>query len=71
MDKYKEGTAAIHANIRKVMKGLKRGLQGWQIQERYQVKYGHRYSESSITRRLREMADVNCDRKTNCYSLEA
>jgi hypothetical protein len=70
MDKHSEGIASIHNNIRKMLKGRKRGLKGWEIQQGYLARYGKRYSESSITARLRQMMDVSCNLSNYTYRLQ-
>lgn len=70
MNKNAEGIANIHNNIRNILKGRKRGLQAWQVVERYRVRYGKRYSESGITARLRECRDVSCNLSDYTYSIQ-
>lgn len=53
--KYAQGQANIHFDIRKIMKRRKK-WKPYQIQE----ELAKIYSESSITARLRQMADVVC-----------
>ena len=69
MNQYKEGTATIHQNIRKILRGLKRGLPAWEITGRYARRFGTLYSDSAITARTREMLDVNCSLTTYKYTL--
>ena len=69
MNKYKEGVADIHNNLRKILKGKKKGLQAYKIQQKYSEKFGKLYSESSITARLREIKDVHCNLSTYRYIL--
>jgi hypothetical protein len=68
MNKHQLGIADIHVNFRKIMTPGKE-LKAWQIQVAYLREYGKRYSESSITARLREMKDVRCDLSTYTYKL--
>ena len=70
MNKTKEGVAAIHNNIRKILKGRKRGYRGFELKNLYYRRYGTLYQESGFTARLREMGDVVCDLSTYRYNLE-
>ena len=69
MNKYKEGAATIHQNIRKILRDRKRGLEAWEITSRYARKFGKLYSDSAITARIREMGDVTCHLTTYKYTL--
>ena len=69
MDKYKEGTADIHRNLRKLLRRRKPQM-AWVICNLYFTRYGKRYSDSSMTSRLREMKDITCNLSTYEYSLE-
>lgn len=70
MNNYTKGNAKVHHNIRQIMKSYPMPLKGWHIQARYQKLFGKRYSESTITARLREMKDVICNLSTYTYTLE-
>ena len=61
MSNSSEGTATIHRNIRKLLKGRKRGLRAFAIRDLYNHRYNKFYSESGFTARLREMKDIKCD----------
>lgn len=69
MNKYTQGTATIHQNIRKILRGLKRGLPAWEITGRYARRFGKLYSDSAMTARTREMGDVVCNLSTYKYTL--
>ena len=69
MNKHKLGVADIHVNIRKLMKGLKRGLRCHELRNLYSIKHGHYYSESGFSARLREMKDVKCNLSNFTYAL--
>ena len=70
MDKYKEGISGVHQNIREILKRRRSAPKAWHIQAVYLRIYGKRYSESSITARLREMADVTCNLTDYTYSIK-
>ncbi len=69
MGKYKSGLAEIHCNLRKLLKGRKRGLKAWELVLMYARRFGKMYSDAALTARLREMSDVSCNLTTFCYSL--
>lgn len=69
MDKRKEGLSTIHLNIRKILKGRKRGLKAFEVCGIYCQRFQKLYSDSSMTARFREMKDISCDLKTYRYSL--
>ena len=71
MDKNREGTAGVHQNIRSIFKDKKKPMKAWHVQTFYIEKFGKRYSESTITARFREMADVKCNLSTYTYTLES
>ena len=70
MNKYTEGLATIHCNLRSILRHRK-PMEAHKIVAAYLRKYGKRYSDSSITARLREMHDVKCNLSNYTYSLEA
>jgi len=47
----------VYGKLRKLMKS-KKLWKSYEVQARFQLKHDKLYSESTITRRLREMADV-------------
>lgn len=69
MNKYKEGKAEIHIRFRVIFKEAGKALKGWQVQAAYLLKYGKRYSESTVTARIREMKDIKCNLSDYTYSL--
>ena len=69
MKKYAKGLADIHHNLRKILKGRRRGMLSWELCLAYQSKFGRRYSDASITARLREMADIECNLSTYRYTI--
>ena len=70
MNKYTHGIATIHNNLRKLLKGRKRGLQAWQICRLYARRFGKMYSDSSITARIREMIDIVCNLADYTYKMK-
>lgn len=71
MNNTKEGLSATQHNLRSILKGSKRGLKGYELCDIYLIQFKKRYSESAMTARLREMADISCNLSTYRYSLEA
>lgn len=69
MNKYKEGIATIHNNLRKLLNSYKRGLKAWEICDIYLRRFKIKYSDSAMTARLREMADVVCNLSNYTYSI--
>ena len=69
MNKTKEGGADTHINLRKIFKAKKKPMKAWHLQAFYLEMFGKRYSESSITARLREMMDVKCNLTDYTYTL--
>jgi hypothetical protein len=69
MNKTRIGQATIHFNIRRLLKGRKRGLRCFEIRNLYILRYKHRYSESGFSARLREMRDVRCNLTNYTYKL--
>jgi hypothetical protein len=69
MNNTKAGVADIHIRFRKIFKASKKPLKAWHIQAIYHRQYGKRYSESSVTARLREMMDVNCNLSDYTYDI--
>lgn len=69
MNKAKAGLATIHQNLRKILKGRKRGVKAWEIVIIYARRFGKLYSDSAITARLREMLDVFCNLSDYTYRL--
>ena len=69
MDKTKEGIASIHQNLRQIFTAKKKPMKAWHIQAFYKQMFNKRYSESSITARLRQMADVSCNLTDYTYTL--
>lgn len=60
MSKYNQGDGAIHQTIRKLLKRRK----WWSpldLQQAVLEKTGQIYTDATLTRRLREMADVHCE----------
>jgi len=70
MDKHKLGIADTHNLIRKILRGLKRGLRGCDIKNRLE-KYDVYMSDAAATARIRQMKDVSCNLSTYFYTLEA
>ena len=68
MDKYKNGVATIHQNIRKLLKRRK-PMPAWVICNLYEQRYGKRYSDSAMTARLRQMRDIICNHSTYEYEI--
>jgi repressor of nif and glnA expression len=69
MNLYKIGMAPLHIIIRKVMAKAGKSLKAWQIEALIRKETGKRYSESTVTARLREMRDVKCNLSNNTYGL--
>ncbi len=69
MNKTKDGNADIHIRFRKILNASKKPLKAWHIQAVYLRKYDKRYSESSVTARLREMDDVTCNLSDYTYDI--
>jgi hypothetical protein len=69
MDKRKNGVSDIHCNLRELLRPIDMGLMGFEICEIYFHKYHRRYSDSTMTARLREMSDVVCDLSDYTYRL--
>jgi hypothetical protein len=69
MNKTKEGKASVHQNLRAIFKAKKKPMRAWHLQAFYLEMFGKRYSESSITARLREMLDVSCNLTDYTYML--
>ena len=67
MNKRKEGISEIHINIRKILKGRKKGLKAYEICHYYFARFDKLYSDSTMTARMREMRDVRCDSTGNSY----
>jgi hypothetical protein len=70
MNKYREGVATIHGNIRKILRGRKRGLKAYEIVNEYARKFKVVYSDSAMTARMREMKDIKCNLSNYHYTLE-
>jgi len=70
MNKYNAGIATIHTNIRKILKGRKRGIQAWKVSLLYARRFGTMYSDASITARFRQMNDVVCNLSDYTYSIK-
>ena len=68
MDKYKNGVATVHQNIRKLIKRRK-PMRAWVICDLYEQRYGKRYSDSTMTARFRQMRDIICNHSTHEYEL--
>jgi len=69
MNKTRLGLADLQECIRGVLRAADRGMRSWEIEECTRVMVGRRYSDSSISARLREMEDVTCDLSTYRYTL--
>ena len=61
MNKTNEGRAEIHQRLRLIFTIKKKPMKAWHLQSFYLEMFDKRYSESSITARLRQMADVSCN----------
>lgn len=70
MSKYTEGEAPIQLKIKAIMNKAGKPLKGWHIQAVLLREYGKRYSESSVTARLREMPKVTCNLTDYTYSIK-
>lgn len=70
MDRTNEGIASIHHNLRKIFTAKKKPMKAWHLQSFYLEMFGKRYSESSITARLRQMRDVSCNLTDYTYTLK-
>lgn len=59
MSKYKQGDGAIHQTIRKLLR-KQRWWSPLDLQMAVLDATGQMYTDATLTRRLREMADVEC-----------
>ena len=69
MNKTKAGKADLHFVIRKILNAAIKPLKAWQIQMQILIETGKRYSESAVTARLREMADIKCNLTDYTYDI--
>ena len=69
MNNTRDGKAYLHSVIRKAMKAAGKPMKAWQIQIEIIKAIGKRYSESSVTARLREMLDVTCNLTDYTYDI--
>ena len=69
MGKREEGILDIHIAIREILKASKKPLKAWHVQAIVLRKYNKRYEGSTITARMREMADVRCDLSDYTYTI--
>jgi len=69
MNKRTLGISEIHCNLRELLGSMDVGLRGFEICEIYFHKYHRRYSDSTMTARLREMSDIVCDLSNYTYTL--
>lgn len=70
MDKRSQGISPIHQNLREILRRRKSAPKAWHLCAVYLRVYGTRYSDSTITARLREMPDVTCNLTDYTYSIK-
>ena len=69
MDKRAEGISTIHCNLRRFLKGRRRGKKAGEICDIYNAIYNTNYGDATMTARFREMRDMVCDLSDYTYRL--